>query len=250
MPTRFAENIEAQRALAKNTKGRATAEAVKEAIDNADTFVFGELLAMSNVKDLEDSEHKPVYELLKIFAYGTLRDYKENKEKLNLPNLTDKQLYKLKQLSLVSLGLNHRVIPYSQLQSELEIDNVRELEDLLIASIYRGIISGKIDQKEKCFEVHECCGRDVKPEEIGELKTKLEKWLAHSQNIVNTLKETSKTADEKFEIHKKQKEEVQEKIDGIKNLIKEHVDVAQLNRAGIEFDEAQPKTRRNRRTRF
>ena len=38
-------------------------------------------------------------------------------------------------------------IPYSTLQEELEIRDLRELEDLIIEAIYAGIIQAKLDQK-------------------------------------------------------------------------------------------------------
>ena len=38
-------------------------------------------------------------------------------------------------------------IPYSTLQQELDIMDLRELEDLIIEAIYAGIIQAKLDQK-------------------------------------------------------------------------------------------------------
>ena len=38
-------------------------------------------------------------------------------------------------------------IPYSTLQQELDIIDLRELEDLIIEAIYAGIIQAKLDQK-------------------------------------------------------------------------------------------------------
>ena len=45
-------------------------------------------------------------------------------------------------------------IPYSTLQQELDIIDLRELEDLIIEAIYAGIIQAKLDQKNA--KVHKC----------------------------------------------------------------------------------------------
>jgi len=45
-------------------------------------------------------------------------------------------------------------LPYELLMRQLDISNVRELEDLLINDcMYAGIAKGKLDQQRRCFEV-------------------------------------------------------------------------------------------------
>ena len=45
---------------------------------------------------------------------------------------------------------------------QLGIANIRELEDLLITDCFhQGIISGRLDQRQKCVEVVDSVGRDV-----------------------------------------------------------------------------------------
>lgn len=50
--------------------------------------------------------------------------------------LTDSQLKKLKQLTLIHLASAEKHLSYVDLQRELGIENVRALEDLIIDSIY------------------------------------------------------------------------------------------------------------------
>ena len=50
-------------------------------------YVFGELLDMPNILDLETTPHVPYLRLLTLFAYGTYRQYSENKA--DYPELTD-----------------------------------------------------------------------------------------------------------------------------------------------------------------
>jgi len=45
---------------------------------------------------------------------------------------------KLQHLTIVSLAIKAKSIPYALLLSELEIDNVRHLEDVIIEAIYAG----------------------------------------------------------------------------------------------------------------
>ena len=83
--------------------------------------------------------------MLHLFAFGTYKDWKQNESKL--PELTPTQLQKLRHLTIVSLatrGTKSKVIPYSVLLEELDITNLRTLEDLIIESIYTGRVLGKI----------------------------------------------------------------------------------------------------------
>lgn len=52
--------------------------------------------------------------------------------------LTDVMEKKLKHLTIVTMAIRNKCIAYSDLQRELDIRNVRELEDLIIESIYSG----------------------------------------------------------------------------------------------------------------
>ena len=56
-------------------------------LDSPHIFVFGELLDLPTIKDMNDSAaNKPYLELLKIFAYGRYRDYLDRRE--DLPDIT------------------------------------------------------------------------------------------------------------------------------------------------------------------
>ncbi|RVW32310.1 COP9 signalosome complex subunit 7 [Vitis vinifera] len=71
-----------------------------------------------------------------------------------LPQLVPDQALKLKQLTVLTLAETNKVLPYDQLMQELDVTNVRELEDFLINEcMYAGIVRGKLDQLRRCFEV-------------------------------------------------------------------------------------------------
>ena len=65
-------------ALAKSaTSPRAAADLVTQATSAQNTYVFAELLQQPNVQALQGNEQfGGLYELLKIFAWGTWEDYK------------------------------------------------------------------------------------------------------------------------------------------------------------------------------
>lgn len=161
--------------LAKTAKGAAALELIKQAIETPGVHVFGELLDMPNIKELENGPHCEYYNTLNLFAYGTYKEYLENKNKLL--ELTSVQKKKLQHLTIVTLAEKSKCIPYSVLLEELDIKNVRDLEDLIIEAVYADIIHGKLDQKNSQLEVdYAGLGRDVRPGETGAVMATLSAW--------------------------------------------------------------------------
>uniref|UniRef100_A0A8C4E1K0 PCI domain-containing protein n=1 Tax=Dicentrarchus labrax TaxID=13489 RepID=A0A8C4E1K0_DICLA len=139
--------------------GSALAQAVSSLLETPGLYVFSDILELPNVRELENGPHAPVYQLLNLFAYGTYCDYKERAA--SLPELTPAQRNKLRHLSIISLASNLKCLPYSLLLQQLELKNVRELEDLLIDAVYCDIIQGKLDQRNQQVEVDCSVGRDL-----------------------------------------------------------------------------------------
>ncbi|XP_034001650.1 COP9 signalosome complex subunit 7a, partial [Trematomus bernacchii] len=123
--------------------GPALAQAVSSLLETPGLYVFSDILELPNVREMENGPHAPMYQLLNLFAYGTYCDYKERAA--SLPELTPAQRNKLRHLSIISLASNLKCLPYSLLLQQLELKNVRELEDLLIDAVYCDIIQGKLD---------------------------------------------------------------------------------------------------------
>ena len=146
--------------LAKNAKGAAAVELIKQALEAPGVFVFGELLDMANIQDLTNSPHAPYLTLLNIFAYGTYRSLSASADPL--PEITDSMRRKLRLLTVVSLAETNKMLGYNLLMGELDINTVRELEDLVIEGISAGVVQGKLDQKCSHFEVDFVIGRDIR----------------------------------------------------------------------------------------
>ncbi|KAJ6242626.1 cop9 signalosome complex subunit 7 [Anaeramoeba flamelloides] len=203
--------------LLKNSSGKGIVSIIKRAINSKHLFVFGEILNRENVQKLKKTDDKKWVELLEIFAFGTFQDYQ--KRKSELPEITEFQTHKLKMLTIVSLAYSTKHVPYPLLQKELEISEVRELEDLIIDSIYMGLIVAKLDQKESMLEVQETMGRDVPPREIGGVVSVLEDWLKNIETLLELLSEKGKFATLMSEETEKKKKKIDSDIDDKKKWI-------------------------------
>jgi COP9 signalosome complex subunit 7 len=95
----------------------AVANLIPTILSDANVYVFGELFQVENIQALAKGEQKKFYDLLNIFAYGRYSDYASNAE--NLPKLSARQLSKLRQLTVVSLAIENRVIHYGKYTFEL-----------------------------------------------------------------------------------------------------------------------------------
>ncbi|KAG7385506.1 COP9 signalosome complex subunit 7a [Phytophthora pseudosyringae] len=202
-----AASLEQFTLLAKNARGRACVALIQQVLSNKKLFVFRELLDMANVEALRDSEHKEHYELLRIFCFGVYSDYLARKDAL--PELTSQQVNKLRKLTTVSLAHRFKNIPYDTLMQDLAVSTVREVEDILIDTIYSGLIQGKLDQKLRCFVVKYAVGRDTHHEDIDDMIQKLTNWKAQSAEIrekINTI----------LTLAEKQEEEDRSREEGIR----------------------------------
>jgi len=205
-------------ASASKASGKALVDILQQALNHPNIFVFGELLDVPSVQNLQNTD-KGQLELLKIFAYGTLTDYKEGRS-LELPPLSEVQLMKLKKLTLVSCSAERKVIPYSDLLQELDLKNLRDLEDLVIDSLYQGLIKGKLDQKCKHLEVDYAFGRDLRPGQLEEMTAILADWCVKSRDMINTLQQKVMTASTLEAANKLHKTELEHRIDTIKANLK------------------------------
>ena len=69
----------------------------------------------------------------------------------------------------------------------LDIQNLRELEDLIIDCIYNELISGKLDQLNQQLHVVHTYGRDLRESDIDTMLKRLEEWdqqLEHSEKFI------------------------------------------------------------------
>ena len=172
-------------ALAQQQKGLALVFLIEKVLANPKLFVFGELLSVPSVMALnihnsdaagnnnsDNATFTKSYNSLELFAYGTYSEYMQNPDKYIV--LSPASCSKLKQLSIISCAESNKIIPYALLQKELNIDSVRALEDLIIETMYAGLITGKLNQEDSILRVQSFIGRDVRKSDINALIAKLE----------------------------------------------------------------------------
>lgn len=85
---------------------------------------------------MENGPNASFYNTLMLFAYGTYKQYLDNRAQLL--ELTPVMKKKLQHLTIVTMAIRSKFISYADLLVELDIKNVRDLEDLIIESIYAG----------------------------------------------------------------------------------------------------------------
>ncbi|KAN0060743.1 hypothetical protein ACQY0O_007401 [Thecaphora frezii] len=177
--------------LARSTKprGAAAAKLIQQVTDAQGVYAFSELLELPEIAELqESSEYSYYYRLLELFAYGTYADYASSPSAF--PELSAAQRLKLRQLTLVTLASRTRVLRYEALSGALDMDlhDMRSLEDLIIESIYAGLVAGKLNQTMARFEVDHVIGRDVRPSgEVEELLAELQRWSRSAEGVLQGL---------------------------------------------------------------
>ncbi|TYJ08581.1 hypothetical protein E1A91_A11G084800v1 [Gossypium mustelinum] len=138
----------------------------------------------------------------------------------SLPQLVPDQVLKLKQLTVLTLAETNKVLPYDELMMELDVMNVRELEDFLINEcMYAGIVRGKLDQLRRCFEIQFAAGRDLRPGQLGSMIQTLSNWLGSSDNLLVSIQEKIKWADTMSELDKKHRKEVEARVEEVKKSV-------------------------------
>ncbi|XP_059450478.1 COP9 signalosome complex subunit 7 isoform X3 [Corylus avellana] len=199
-------------------QGSALGALVADATSHPSLFAFSEILAVPSVLQLEGTDSSVYLDVLRLFAHGTWSDYKRNADRLL--QLVPEQVLKLKQLTVLTLAETNKVLPYDQLMQELDVTNVRELEDFLINEcMYAGIVRGKLDQLRRCFEVQFAAGRDLRPGQLGGMIQTLSSWLATSDNLLVSIQEKIKWADSMSELDKKHRKEVEDRVEEVKKSL-------------------------------
>ncbi|KAF3440109.1 hypothetical protein FNV43_RR18387 [Rhamnella rubrinervis] len=150
-------------------------------------------------------------------------------------------------------GVITRVLPYDQLMQELDVSNVRELEDFLINEcMYAGIVRGKLDQLRRCFEVQFAAGRDLRPEQLGSMIQTLSNWLTTSDNLLVSIQDKIKWADTMSQFDNKHRKDIEDKVEEVKKTIslkgdgdfRGHEEIFSEPGGVMDYEEDRPPKRR------
>ena len=198
------------------TDPSALVELIQQALANPHVHVFGELLDLPVVQQLQNGSHEPWLQLLRVFAYGKYSDYDESKH----PPLTDVMRRKLQYLTIVSLASQNRKLPYHLLLEELRLDNLRTLEDLIIEAIYANLIQGKLDQRQRCLEVESALSRDVRVQQLDTIVSVLGEWLSNCDGVLSSIEQQIGHANEIKEENVRGHQELESCIASLRKNIK------------------------------
>eukprot|EP00607_Mallomonas_marina_P000198 CAMPEP_0182427420 /NCGR_PEP_ID=MMETSP1167-20130531/17160_1 /TAXON_ID=2988 /ORGANISM="Mallomonas Sp, Strain CCMP3275" /LENGTH=258 /DNA_ID=CAMNT_0024609639 /DNA_START=73 /DNA_END=849 /DNA_ORIENTATION=- len=240
--------------LISNQKGsRACSSLVNQILQHRKIYVFGEFLALPSVQSLRDTEFSKSVSTLELFAYGSYSEYREHPEQYT--ELSDLQQMKLRQLSIIKLGNEEKIIPYSTLQKELYIDNIRSLEDLVIETIYSDLLKAKLDQRAGLLRVRGTIGRDVRPSELYQMRQKLELWREKCGSVIQALEESSIRARTLRATEKTEQAVVQKEVNSVKGSIRESIAFGDMDRSIDDSETDRQRTqggrsKRNRATYF
>ncbi|XP_065061473.1 COP9 signalosome complex subunit 7b-like isoform X2 [Rhopilema esculentum] len=204
--------------LAKNIKGTAVGHLIKQVTEAPGVYVFGELMRLPNIKEIASCELEKEWNLLNLFAYGKYSNYTANVQ--NFPELSEAQVMKLRHLTIIELASINKHIPYSTLLQELGMKSVRQLEDLVIETIYVGILRGKLDQKRQQLEIEFVIGRDIKEETIDSIADVLEKWCKSCDEVLESLDKQISRSNSTKEHRLRLKKQIEEETGNLKKAIK------------------------------
>lgn len=84
-------------------------------------------------------------------------------------------------MALASRGPQH--LGYASLQAALELASVRALEDLVIAAIYAGLLTAKLDTAAQAVDVSSTAGRDVAPDDVAAMVATLRAWSRQCDDV-------------------------------------------------------------------
>lgn len=151
---------------------------------------------------------------------------------------------KLQHLTIVTMAIRSKVIPYKDLLVELDIKNVRDLEDLIIESIYAGsfqcdivkfsarqkastatlsnvsfssklptdIIHGKLDQRNSQLEVDYAIGRDIQWNNVGSISATLQEWCESCETVLSCIEKQIERANLEKARRTKHKETIEQEV--------------------------------------
>jgi COP9 signalosome complex subunit 7 len=67
--------------------------------------------------------------------------------------LSVKRVTKLKQLSIISFASESKTLSYTDLLTELEIEDEEALEEMITSCIYEGLLEAKLNQRNRRVDV-------------------------------------------------------------------------------------------------
>lgn len=111
----------------------------------------------------------------------------------------------------------------------LDINAVRDLEDLLIDCIYAGVIVGQMDQQAKKIKIHSAIGRDVSELDLGAMCEKLEQWSQMCNHMIDSVSASTTQAENYCELDRIREQELKRQLTKLKEKCSKDMDMGGRN---------------------
>lgn len=216
---------------------RAAADLITQATSSPATFVFAELLQAPNIQALRQSpEYAPHLRLLEIFAWGTYADYTAHQAQL--PSLAPAQHEKLLLLSLLPLLTTTSTITatgaapedpcsYASLQAKLGLPTARDLERLVQAAVYAGLLSAHLDPQHQRVAVSSVAAlRDLAPGALPPMISVLNDWESRCASVLTDIEAEIATIMATANARRQRENQHQARFDAAVAAEEERVDAA------------------------
>lgn len=177
------------------SQSQEAATVILEAIRLPEVLQYDTLLDIPVIKQLENSKnHSKVYSLLKIFVAENIEAYKtfssQNADFMKSLELREEEcIFKMRLLSLATLGSANQEISYALIAKTLQIDE-SEVESWIITAISDGVVEAKMDQLKRLVTVSRSLHRVFGQAQWKNLSDSLSVWRNNTKTLLKTLQET------------------------------------------------------------
>ena len=163
---------------------------VRQCIREPSIHQYNRLMNLSAIQLLHNSsepQSELYYNILYILSYGTLYDYHQSRQNKQCIELTGDELYKLKQLTLITLLQSTTTVSYDTIQQQCELTCIRDIENLCIDCMYNNLCIGKLNQLQKQFVVYNCMSRPVQPIDTQFNQQLIDLYTAYTRQCTNVI---------------------------------------------------------------
>ncbi|KAH7717072.1 COP9 signalosome complex subunit 7A [Aphelenchoides avenae] len=115
--------------------------------------------------------------------------------------------------TLLTLASQNNVVPYDTLMQALHVDNVRRLEDIVIDAIYRGVIQGRLNPKERKLCITDWAGREVQDADIPYMAATLDSWLERCTGFVDSMSVAVNKSNQDIATHREREHAIEEEVE-------------------------------------
>ena len=89
---------------------------------------------------------------------------------------------------------------------------MRDLEDLILETIYEELVFAKLDQAEKIVQVDYAFGRDVRKEQLVEMQKVLASWLKRSEDLIAKIGDKVQVSQSEWKMNSVRKEQFEKDL--------------------------------------